>query len=226
MIATLRRVALLQASNLVKAYSGRRVVDGVSFEVNSGEVVGLLGRNGAGKTTSFRMAIGMITPEGGIVHFDGRDVTFDPMYRHALSGMGYLSQEPSVFQRLTCEENLLAILETQALGREQRKKRAQELLEQFGLKHKAKDEARTCSGGERRRLEIARALVTQPDCVLADEPTGNLDRSTAHGVFDLMLELAQSQGTAFVLVTHDASLAARCQRRLQLVAGRLSELTV
>jgi lipopolysaccharide export system ATP-binding protein len=110
-------VALLQASNLVKAYSGRRVVDGVSFEVNSGEVVGLLGRNGAGKTTSFRMAIGMITPEGGSVHFDGRDVTFDPMYRHALSGMGYLSQEPSVFQRLTCEENLLAILETRKTKR-------------------------------------------------------------------------------------------------------------
>ena len=110
---------LLEARNLAKSYSGRRVVDGVSFEVNAGEVVGLLGRNGAGKTTSFRMAIGMITPEGGSVHFDGNDVTHEPMYRHALAGMGYLSQEPSVFQRLSCEENLLAILETQALARPQ-----------------------------------------------------------------------------------------------------------
>ncbi len=161
-------MALLEAKNLVKTYSGRRVVDGVSFEVNAGEVVGLLGRNGAGKTTSFRMAIGMITPEGGSVRFDGKDVTDAPMYRHALSGMGYLSQEPSVFQRLTCEDNLLAVLETQALSREQRKTRAHELLRQFGLLHKAKDEARTCSGGERRRLEIARALVTRPKLMLLD----------------------------------------------------------
>ncbi|MFZ9916208.1 MAG: ATP-binding cassette domain-containing protein [Phycisphaerales bacterium] len=143
-------MALLEARDLIKSYNGRKVVDGVSFTVNAGEVVGLLGRNGAGKTTSFRMAIGMITPEGGAVSFNGKDVTHEPMYRHALAGMGYLSQEPSIFQRLTCEENLIAILETQALSREQCKARARELLEQFGLVHKSKDEARTCSGDQMR----------------------------------------------------------------------------
>src|SRR5436853_4967781 len=119
-------MALLQAKQLVKSYNGRKVVDRVSFEVSAGEIVGLLGRNGAGKTTSFRMAIGMITPEAGQVIFNNQDVTTLPMYKHALAGMGYLSQEPSVFQRLTVEQNLLAILETQRLGKAARHARAQE----------------------------------------------------------------------------------------------------
>ena len=130
-------MTLLAAHGLVKSYNGRRVVDGVGFHVEAGEVVGILGRNGAGKTTSFRMTIGMITPEAGRVEFAGRDVTFEPMYRHALAGMGYLSQEPSVFQRLTCEENLLAILETIGLPRGERRRRCDALLLQFGLRHKA-----------------------------------------------------------------------------------------
>ena len=213
-------MALLEAKNLVKTYSGRRVVDGVSFEVNAGEVVGLLGRNGAGKTTSFRMAIGMITPEGGSVRFDGKDVTDAPMYRHALSGMGYLSQEPSVFQRLTCEDNLLAVLETQALSREQRKTRAHELLRQFGLLHKAKDEARTCSGGERRRLEIARALVTRPKLMLLDEPFAAVD---PHTVEELQIEVRRlaDNGIAMLVTDHYVQQTLRiCDRAYIVHEGR------
>src|SRR5262245_16623938 len=128
---------LLSAEHLVKSYAGRRVVDGVSFQVEPGEIVGLLGRNGAGKTTSFRMTIGMITPESGRVVFQGRDMTGLPMYQHARAGMGYLSQEPSVFQRLTVEQNLLAILELVDRDRPGRRAQARALLEQFGLVHKA-----------------------------------------------------------------------------------------
>jgi len=213
-------VPLLSATGLIKAYSGRRVVDGVSFQVNAGEVVGLLGRNGAGKTTSFRMAIGMITPEGGAVQFDGRDVTFEPMYRHALSGMGYLSQEPSVFQRLSCEENLLAILETQALGRDQRKRRAHELLEQFGLLHKAKDEARTCSGGERRRLEIARALVTRPKLMLLDEPFAAVDPHTVEELQNEVRRLADN-GIAMLVTDHNVQQTLRiCDRAYIIHEGK------
>jgi lipopolysaccharide export system ATP-binding protein len=164
-------MALLVANQLVKKYNGRTVVDRVSFEVNAGEIVGLLGRNGAGKTTSFRMTIGMITPEAGQVTFNNQDVTVLPMYKHALAGMGYLSQEPSVFQRLTVEQNLLAILETQRLSRVARASRAKELMTQFGLLHKAKEQARTCSGGERRRLEIARALITRPNSMNPSPPS-------------------------------------------------------
>lgn len=214
------RVPLLSATGLMKAYSGRRVVDGVSFEVNAGEVVGLLGRNGAGKTTSFRMAMGMITPESGVVQFDGRDVTFEPMYRHALAGMGYLSQEPSVFQRLSCEENLLAILETQALGRDQRRRRANELLEQFGLLHKAKDEARTCSGGERRRLEIARALVTRPKLMLLDEPFAAVDPHTVEELQTEVRRLADN-GIAMLVTDHNVQQTLRiCDRAYIIHEGK------
>ena len=214
------RVPLLEVRNLVKSYNGRRVVDGVSFELNAGEVVGLLGRNGAGKTTSFRMAIGMITPEGGSVHFDGKDVTSEPMYRHALAGMGYLSQEPSVFQRLTCEENLLAILETQALGREQQRTRARELLLQFGLTHKAKDEARTCSGGERRRLEIARALVTRPKLMLLDEPFAAVDPHTVEELQTEVRKLAKT-GIAILVTDHNVQQTLRiCDRAYIIHEGK------
>ena len=195
-------------------------MDGVSFEVNAGEVVGLLGRNGAGKTTSFRMAIGMITPEGGTVRFAGKDVTDEPMYRHALAGMGYLSQEPSIFQRLSCEENLLAILETQALGRAQRKARAAELLAQFGLTHKARDEARTCSGGERRRLEIARALVTRPKLMLLDEPFAAVDPHTVEELQAEVRRLADS-GIAMLVTDHNVQQTLRiCDRAYIVHEGR------
>jgi len=213
-------MSLLLARNLVKSYSGRRVVDHVGFEINPGEIVGLLGRNGAGKTTCFRMVIGMITPEEGTVHFNGQDVTAQPMYKHALAGMGYLSQEPSVFQKLSCRDNLLAILETQRLPREARHKRADQLLDQFRLTHKAKDLAQTCSGGERRRLEIARALVTRPKLMLLDEPFAAVD---PHTVEELQAEVRvlASDGIAMLVTDHNVQQTLRiCDRAYIIHEGK------
>ncbi|TVQ51001.1 MAG: LPS export ABC transporter ATP-binding protein [Phycisphaerales bacterium] len=211
---------LLIAHKLVKSYSGRRVVDEVSFDIDAGEIVGLLGRNGAGKTTSFRMTIGMITPEAGQVTFQGRDVTTLPMYKHALAGMGYLSQEPSVFQRLTVEQNLHAILETQKLNRAARQKRAKELLEQFGLTHKAKEHARTCSGGERRRLEIARALITKPKLMLLDEPFAAVDPHTVEELQQEVRRLAD-RGIAMLVTDHNVQQTLRiCDRAYIIHEGK------
>lgn len=211
---------LLVAEKLVKRYGKRRVVDEVGFTVNTGEVVGLLGRNGAGKTTSFRMVMGMITPEAGTVRFADRDVTRLPMYRHALSGMGYLSQEPSVFQRLTVEENLLAILETQRLSKMMRRERADELLAQFTLTHKARDLAHTCSGGERRRLEIARALITKPRLMLLDEPFAAVDPHTVEELQDEVRTLA-STGIAILVTDHNVQQTLRiCDRAYIIHEGR------
>ena len=213
-------MALLQAKGLVKSYGGRRVVDGIHFSVDPGEIVGLLGRNGAGKTTSFRMAIGMITPEEGSVEFDGQDVTRKPMYQHARLGMGYLSQEPSVFQRLTIEQNLIAVLETTSMNSGQRTARCGELMEQFGLVHKAKEQARTCSGGERRRLEIARALITEPKLVLLDEPFAAVD---PHTVEELQAEVRRlaATGIAILVTDHNVQQTLRiCDRAYILHEGR------
>lgn len=213
-------MSLLIANQLVKSYNGRRVVDRVSFEVNAGEVVGLLGRNGAGKTTSFRMAIGMITPESGQVLFNGKDVTIMPMYKHALAGMGYLSQEPSVFQRLTVEQNLLAILETQRLSKAARAQRAAELLDQFGLQHKANEHARTCSGGERRRLEIARALITKPRLMLLDEPFAAVDPHTVEELQTEVRKLA-ANGIAMLVTDHNVQQTLRiCDRAYIIHEGK------
>lgn len=211
---------LLVARQLVKSYGGRRVVDEVSFEIDAGEVVGLLGRNGAGKTTSFRMSMGMITPEAGQVHFGDRDVTAMPMYKHALAGMGYLSQEPSVFQRMTVRQNLQAILEVQRLSRADRNRRANQLLEQFGLQQKAKDLARTCSGGERRRLEIARALVSRPKLMLLDEPFAAVD---PHTVEELQAEVRKlaSGGIAMLVTDHNVQQTLRiCDRAYIIHQGK------
>lgn len=195
-------------------------MDGVSFQVESGEIVGLLGRNGAGKTTSFRMAIGMISPEGGSVEFDGRDVTAEPMYQHARAGMGYLAQEPSVFQRLTCEQNLLAILETLPHTRAERHARCEALLEQFGLTHKRSDEARTCSGGERRRLEIARALVTEPRLILLDEPFAAVDPHTVEELQGEVRRLADA-GIGILVTDHNVQQTLRiCDRAYIIHEGR------
>ncbi len=213
-------MALLVARQLVKSYNRRRVVDRVSFEVNAGEIVGLLGRNGAGKTTSFRMTIGMITPEAGQVIFADRDVTTLPMYKHALAGMGYLSQEPSVFQRLTVRQNLLAILETQRLSRAARNRRADELLQQFGLKHKANEQARTCSGGERRRLEIARALITKPRLMLLDEPFAAVDPHTVEELQNEVRKLA-ADGIAVLVTDHNVQQTLRiCDRAYIIHEGK------
>lgn len=203
---------LLETIQLRKVYAGRAVVDGVSFQVDRSEIVGLLGRNGAGKTTSFRMTIGMIDADGGEVVFDGEDVTGLPMYLRARRGMGYLSQEPSVFVRMTVEQNLLAILETRPGSRRDRRRRATELLEQFGLTHKAHHAARTCSGGERRKLEIARALVTDPTLILLDEPFSGVDPIAVEDLQREIRRLAQA-GIACLITDHNVQQTLRvCDR--------------
>lgn len=207
---------LLEAHGLVKSYNGRRVVDQVSFHVDAGEIVGLLGRNGAGKTTSFRMAIGMITPEAGRVTFDGKNVTNEPMYRHAAAGMGYLSQEPSVFQRLSVEDNLLAILETRPLTRAQRRKACDDLLAQFGLQHKRSEQARTCSGGERRRLEIARSLITKPRLILLDEPFAAVDPHTVEELQGEVRRLADA-GISILVTDHNVQQTLRICHRAYII---------
>ena len=166
---------LLETSGLVKHYSGRVVVNEVSITIERQSIVGLLGRNGAGKTTSFRMIIGMITPSSGSVIFEGNDITKLPMYKRARLGMGYLSQEPSIFQRLSVRDNLLAILETMSLRRSERFQIADALIERFGLSEVAKSQGRFLSGGERRKLEIARAMVSRPSLILLDEPFSGVD---------------------------------------------------
>ena len=194
-------MALLTATNLVKSYGGRRVVDQVCLEINAGEIVGLLGPNGAGKTTTFRMVVGMITPENGRVLFDGEDVTYLPMYQHARRGMGYLAQEPSVFRGMTCEDNLLTILETLPIPKPVQRERCDELLKQFHLEHKRTQLARTCSGGERRRLEIARSLITRPKLILLDEPFAAVDPHTVEDVQTEVRKLADS-GIAILVTDH------------------------
>jgi lipopolysaccharide export system ATP-binding protein len=193
---------LLEARGLVKVYSGRAVVDQVSFTVSQGEIVGLLGRNGAGKTTSFRMIIGMITPDGGQVIFDGVPVAHMPMYKRARRGMGYLSQEPSIFQRLTVRQNILAIMETMSLPGRVRRERCDQLLEQFGLTRLRSQLARTLSGGERRKLEIARALVTNPTMILLDEPFSGVDPIA---VEELQKEIVglRDRGISILLTDHN-----------------------
>jgi len=195
---------ILQAAGLVKRYDGRAVVDGLDFHVGRGEIVGLLGRNGAGKTTSFRIAVGMIDANAGQVVFNGRDVTRLPMYKRARMGMGYLSQEPSVFQRLTVEDNLLAVLETmRKLTRAERRSRAGQLIEQFGLSTQRHQEARTLSGGERRKLEIARALVTNPSLILLDEPFSGVDPIAVGDLQREILHLKRDLGIAILLTDHN-----------------------
>ncbi len=218
-------MSLLQAIKLRKTFSGRLVVNDVSFVVNPSEIVGLLGRNGAGKTTSFRMTIGMIDPDpgpdSGRVLFNDNDVSSLPMYRRARLGMGYLSQEPSIFTRMTVEQNLLAILETQPLSREEQRRRGAALLDQFGLNHKAKHQARTCSGGERRKLEIARALVTRPKLILLDEPFSGVDPIAVEDLQTEIRRLAET-GIAFLITDHNVQQTLRvCDRAYILDSGKV-----
>lgn len=211
-------MALLTATNLVKSYSGRRVVDQVCLEVNAGEIIGLLGPNGAGKTTTFRMMIGMITPENGRVLFDGEDVTYLPMYLHARRGMGYLAQEPSVFRGMTCEDNLLTILETLPIPKQVQKERCDALLTQFHLEHKRSQLARTCSGGERRRLEIARSLITRPKLILLDEPFAAVDPHTVEDVQAEVRKLADS-GIAVLVTDHAVQQTLHICDRAYIIDG-------
>jgi len=215
-------VPLLQAAHLRKIYAGRVVVNDVSFHVERSEIVGLLGRNGAGKTTSFRMTIGMIDADDGRVFFNGQEVTGLPMYQRARLGMGYLSQEPSIFGRMTVEQNLLAILETRpGLSARQRKARAAELLFQFGLTHKAGHPARTCSGGERRKLEIARALVTEPRLILLDEPFSGVDPIAVEDLQEEIRRLAGA-GIACLITDHNVQQTLRvCDRAYIIDEGKV-----
>jgi lipopolysaccharide export system ATP-binding protein len=218
MTAAMDEAPLLETRGLVKRYGGRTVVNRVSYRVDKGEIVGLLGRNGAGKTTSFRMTIGMVTPNGGQVLFAGEDVTRLPMYRRARLGMGYLSQEPSVFQRLTVEQNLLAILETMRhLTPRQRRQRAEELMKQLALTHVHRQQARTLSGGERRKLEIARALVTEPTLILLDEPFSGVDPIAVDDLQREILRLRDEHGIAILLTDHNVHETLRVTDRSYII---------
>jgi lipopolysaccharide export system ATP-binding protein len=196
-------MALLEVRGLEKWYGRRQVVSGVDYEVNRGEVVGLLGPNGAGKTTSFRMTIGLINSDGGKVVFDGRDVTHLPMYQRARAGMGYLAQDSSVFKQLSVEDNLMAILETRKdMNKRQRKDRQNELLDQFGLTTIRKTKANRVSGGERRRIEIARSLITEPKLIMLDEPFAGIDPKTVAEIQDQIRNLADTYNIGILLTDH------------------------
>jgi lipopolysaccharide export system ATP-binding protein len=215
---------LLEVRGLVKYYGRRKVVDGVNFEVDAGEVVGLLGPNGAGKTTSFRMTTGQITPFDGRVIFNGEDVTHLPMYRRARLGMGYLSQEASVFRKLSVEQNVLAILEAmplcrslgRKLTRQERHERTDEVLAQFGLGKLRKNNAARLSGGERRRLEIARCLVCEPLLILLDEPFTGIDPITISDIRQIVRELA-GQGIGILVTDHNVRETLKITHRSYLI---------
>lgn len=193
---------LLQTEKLVKIYGGRSVVNGVDVNVRSGEVVGLLGPNGAGKTTSFYMIVGLVKPDSGQVLFEGENVTTLPMHRRARMGMGYLPQEESIFRKMTVEENILAILETTKLSRKERKARCEELLIQFGIEGIAKNTALTLSGGEKRRLTIARSLVTSPKLLMLDEPFSGVDPIAVSEVQQIISNLRTS-GLGILITDHN-----------------------
>lgn len=200
-MAEVEKKALLQADKLVKIYHGRTVVNHVSLRVNAGEVVGLLGPNGAGKTTSFYMVMGLIRPDGGTVTFRDMDISHMPMYQRARMGMGYLAQEPSIFRKLTVEENIMAILETLAISRKERNARLKQLLDELELTRLAKQKAMTLSGGERRRLEITRALVTNPLFLMLDEPFSGVDPLAVYDVQQIILKLKQ-RNMAILITDH------------------------
>ena len=194
--------AMLEVEGLVKIYGIRRVVDGVDFEVHRGEIVGLLGPNGAGKTTCFRMTCGMIEPNAGRVKLQGIDVTGWPMYRRARDGgMGYLAQDPSVFRKLSVEDNLLGVMEMLNMDRKTRRRRCNELLEQFDITRLRKSKAISLSGGEKRRLEIARALVSDPQIILLDEPFTGIDPVTIDSIQEIVRQL-RDRGIAMLITDH------------------------
>jgi lipopolysaccharide export system ATP-binding protein len=193
--------ASLVAKALVKHYKKRRVVNSVSLELSSGEIVGLLGPNGAGKTTTFNMIIGLTAPDGGDIFLNGRNITRQPIYKRARLGIGYLPQESSVFRKLTVEENLLAILEYSKLSSQQRRRRAQSLLEEYSLAHLSGQLAYTLSGGERRRLEICRSLINSPFFIMLDEPFSGVDPISVAGLQALIIKLKES-GIGILLTDH------------------------
>jgi lipopolysaccharide export system ATP-binding protein len=218
-------MAILEANGLVKYYGRRKVVDGVSYTVDAGEVVGLLGPNGAGKTTSFRMTTGQITPYDGRVVFNGQDVSRLPMYKRARLGMGYLSQEQSVFRKLTVEQNILAVLEmlplSRSLGRKltraERWDRTDRVVDQFGLTEVRYNKADRCSGGEKRRLEIARCLVCEPNLILLDEPFAGVDPLTKADIRQTVRGLVKDKTIGILLTDHDVHEVLKITDRSYLI---------
>ena len=211
----------LTATGLVKVYGDRTVVSGISMQCSCGEIVGILGPNGAGKTTTFYMIVGLVRPESGKVEFRGEDITRLPVYRRARMGLGYLAQEASVFRRLTVWENVMAILETLPLGRKERAARAEELLAPFDLMKVAKQPAYTLSGGERRKLEIARALVRRPAILMLDEPFAGVDPLSVNEIQDIVRGLAE-KGLGIVITDHNVRETLSVVNRAYLVYdGRL-----
>jgi lipopolysaccharide export system ATP-binding protein len=207
----------LQAADLRKSYRGRKVVNDVNLEVQQGEVVGLLGPNGAGKTTTFYILVGLARPDYGRVMLDGEDITDLPMYLRARSGISYLPQEPSVFRKLTVEENLLAVLETLSVTPEQRRDRVEELLAQMGLEGVRSSQAHVLSGGERRRLEIARSLVLSPSFVLLDEPFAGIDPLTVVDIQKIIADLSET-GIGVLITDHDVRNTLAVTKRAYIIS--------
>lgn len=195
-------MSLLATQDLVKRYGDRRVVNGVSIQVSAGEIVGLLGPNGAGKTTTFNMVVGLIKPDAGEVTFEDQQITRVPMHQRARCGIGYLTQEPSVFRKLTVEQNILAILETCVMRREERRLRLKYLLDELDLAPLAASKAYTLSGGEKRRLEITRALVTSPKLLLLDEPFSGIDPIAVYEVQKIVRRLKE-RGLGILITDHN-----------------------
>ncbi len=211
----------LKTEHLVKGYNGRPVVDGVDIHVSRGEIVGLLGPNGAGKTTTFAMTVGYVKPDGGRIMLDGRDITDVPMYQRARLGIGYLAQEPSIFRKLTVEQNIMAILETLDLTRTQRRQRLDQLLNELGITHLARQRAYTLSGGEKRRLEITRAMVTDPKFMLLDEPFSGIDPITVFEAQEIIREL-RKRGLGILLTDHNVRETLEITDRAYIMAeGRV-----
>ncbi len=211
----------LYTERLVKGYNGRPVVDGVDLRVRRGEIVGLLGPNGAGKTTTFAMMVGYVTPDGGRILLDERDLTAIPMYQRARFGIGYLAQEPSIFRKLTVEQNILAVLETLDLSRAERRQRLDRLLNELGITHLARQRAFTLSGGEKRRLEITRALVTNPQFILLDEPFSGIDPITVFEAQEIIREL-KKRGLGILLTDHNVRETLEITDRAYIMAeGRV-----
>lgn len=208
---------LLEIKGLSKSYDGRQVVCGIDILVKRGEIIGLLGPNGAGKTTTFYMVVGVIPPNRGSIIFDNQDITALPIHRRARYGIGYLAQEASVFRKLTVEENIRAILETLSITRQERKHRLKTLLEQFNIGHLSKNKAYTLSGGERRRLEIARALVTNPSFILLDEPFSGIDPIMVNEAQELIKQL-KDRGLGILLTDHNVRETLSITDRAYLIA--------
>lgn len=195
---------MLEVSHLKKSYSGRPVVNDLSFVVGTGKIVGLLGPNGAGKTTAFYMTMGLIRPDEGMVRFCGHEITHIPMHERARLGIGYLAQEPSIFREMTVEENILCVLETLQLPPKEEAARLALLLSELHLTHLGKKRAGSLSGGERRRLEITRTLITSPRCLLLDEPFANIDPVSIQELQDLMRLLVSKKGISILITDHNA----------------------